>query len=166
MKMCHHKNKYTYWWPAQSWCPLCLDWTSAYNGTNCKIQRKDDILRQLLYTESHFQFSCFMLRDRCLSGSDECWGKSTGKIQTASVIMGSSCYMFVCVTLHMYATYLWAKPSDMALISLGGSPVMRPSIWLLMHLISSATAGLWTQLTSSFSWKPEVGKYKTHRNNA
>lgn len=39
----------------------------------------------------------------------------------------------------------------MALISRGGSPVMRLSIWLLMHLINSATAELCTQVTSIFS---------------
>lgn len=33
---------------------------------------------------------CQHYQDRkCLSGSDECWNKSTGKFQTASVIMGS-----------------------------------------------------------------------------
>lgn len=35
------------------------------------------------------------LRDCCLSGSDECWGKSTGKFQTASVIIGSSSSVFM-----------------------------------------------------------------------
>lgn len=90
--------------------------------------------------------------DCCLSGSDECWGKSTQTIQTASVITGSS--LPPPLNLDLWAGYLWANPRDMALISLGGSPVMRLSIWPLMHLISSATAGLWMQLRSSFSWKP------------
>lgn len=71
--------------------------------------------------------------------------------QTASVIIGCSLFH---VIPYQRLVYLWAKPSDMALISLGGSPVMRLSIWPLMHLISSATAGLWMQLRSNFSWRP------------
>lgn len=50
-------------------------------------------------------------------------------------------------------SHLWARPRHMALISLGGSPVIRPSICALMPLMSSATAGLCTQLRFSLSWK-------------
>jgi len=39
----------------------------------------------------------------------------------------------------------------MALISLAERPVISPSIWFLMPLMSSATAGLCTQLRFSFS---------------
>lgn len=54
-----------------------------------------------------------------------------------------------------WVIYLWASPRDMAAMSLGGSPVMRLSTWLLIHLISSQTVGLWIQLRSSFSWKQQ-----------
>lgn len=41
----------TYRWPAQSWCPLCLDWTSACSGINW-IKRK--VMNKLFHMANYF----------------------------------------------------------------------------------------------------------------
>lgn len=119
-----------------------------FNLYRDKLENTKD--RHMENTSSHVIM--FKAISSCLSGSDECWKFILQEISDSKCNhrQWSSSAELLCIT------YLWANPRDMALISRKGSPVMRPSIWPLMHLISSATAGLWTQLISIFSWKTQL----------
>lgn len=134
----------------------CTIIVSTLSGLNFSLYRdklenteKRKFIGELHHTANYFRFK-YVLRETAASVVVTNAEENPQEVSDSKCNHRQQSYF----TKHqLCSVYLWANPRDMALISLGGSPVIRASIWLLMHLMSSATAGLWTQLRSSFSWK-------------